>query len=202
MAVMDGPLEPLPATSARTDIVDDSIFVNFFSAAVNIGNKPSTSINQEHNYQAVTNPLSHTPSVGPSSESIQSQPLTYSPSTVLPIHGSVDTSRNSNTVTNLVTPSSFFQPSSSAARLMTQSPSSAAIGPLNSPLNNSPLNGAPAVQPFRPPIPQISHANNSNSQSLGQTIERYKVRDALLTVAKDEQFIDIVYQALLKAHNT
>uniref|UniRef100_A0A7N0SWY9 mRNA-decapping enzyme-like protein n=1 Tax=Kalanchoe fedtschenkoi TaxID=63787 RepID=A0A7N0SWY9_KALFE len=202
MAEMDGPLEPLPATSTRADGMDDTPFVNFFSSAMNIGNKP-TLVNQKENYQAISNPPSHALSFAPYPDNIQSQPVVYSSATDLPIIGSVNTIRSSNSVTNLVKPSSFFQPSSASSGLMTPSTSSAAVGSVSSPfIRSHQFNGAPAVQPFPPPTSQISHAYNSSSQSLGRDIDRDKVRDALLMLAKDEQFIDIVYQAILKAHNT
>lgn len=189
MAVMEGPLEPSPNTNTVTDVPEDSSFINFFSAAMNIASNTSNVTNPGTAYHPSANvPLcSRPPSVFPFP----------APTPSTPLH---DTTDNSNRVTNLVKPS-FFSPASS---LMAPPPiSSTPTTMLYSPLNLQRPYGAPVLQPFPPPTPSPSLTPSSNiSPSYGLGIDRDKVREALLNIVQDNQFIDIFYQALKNAHHS
>lgn len=206
MSVIEGPLEPSSSVSAATDGPEDSSFENFFSAAMNIGSSaPNLSNSRQPYHSSATVPLSsHTPTVvSPPSQTpqIPSLPLSSLPTSVA-IHDTPDPISSSNRVTNLVKPSSFFTPPSSSSALMAP--------PLSSPLPTAPalhppLNlqrpyGTPMLQPFPPPTPPPSLT--PSSPTTAPVINRDKVRDALLTLVQDDQFIDMFYQALLKVHHS
>ena len=75
--------------------------------------------------------------------------------------------------------------------------------PLHPAVNVQRPYGAPLLQPFPPPNPPPSLAPApSPSPSYGPVISREKVRDALLVLVQDNQFIDMVYRALLNAHQS
>ncbi|KAF9615877.1 hypothetical protein IFM89_026803 [Coptis chinensis] len=84
MAVMEGPLEPTSSTSsAIANVPDDSPFVNFFRASMNIGNTSNAVIPGQHQHPPAAVPLpSHSPSVLPSRvippKSISSSSFFYS----------------------------------------------------------------------------------------------------------------------------
>ncbi|RVW48132.1 mRNA-decapping enzyme-like protein [Vitis vinifera] len=130
MAVMEGMLEPSSTASATTDAPEDSTFVNFFGAAMNIGSNTSNVANSGQSYQpSITVPsFSHAPSVVPSpvpTLQVPSLPRSASSTPPLPIHETPDPISSSNLATNLVKPSSFFAPpSSSSALIMPPMPSS------------------------------------------------------------------------------
>ncbi|KAH9699656.1 mRNA-decapping enzyme-like protein [Citrus sinensis] len=104
---------------------------------------------------------------------------------------------------NLVKPSLFFvpPPSSSAGMMQPVSSSTPTALPLNTPLSLQRPYGAPVLQPFPPPIPppSLTPALTWNS---GPFISKEKVREALLVLVQDNQFIDMVYCALLNAHHS
>ncbi|KAJ6864777.1 mRNA-decapping enzyme-like protein [Populus alba x Populus x berolinensis] len=205
MSVFEGPLEPSSTASAANDSADDSSFENFFSTAMNIGSTASTVTNSRQQYQPSPTILlsSHTPNVVmppapvPQIPSLPLSSLTTSKS----IHGTPDPISSGNHVTNLVKPSSFFTPPSSSSALMAP--------PLSSPLPSAPslqppLNlqrpyGTPMLQPFPPPAPPPSLT--PSSAATPPLISRDEVRDALLMLAQDDQFIDMFHQALLKVHH-
>ncbi|KAL6336820.1 hypothetical protein AAG906_036134 [Vitis piasezkii] len=205
MAVMEGMLEPSSTASATTDAPEDSTFVNFFGAAMNIGSNTSNVANSGQSYQpSITVPsFSHAPSVVPSpvpTLQVPSLPRSASSTPPLPIHETPDPISSSNLATNLVKPSSFFAPpSSSSALIMPPMSSSMPTAGLHPPLNLQRPYGAPMLQPFPPPAPPASLTPTSSpSPNYGPVINRDKVRDALLLLAQDNQFIDMVHQALLK----
>ncbi|CAL0310535.1 unnamed protein product [Lupinus luteus] len=60
----------------------------------------------------------------------------------------------------------------------------------------------PMLQPFPPPNPSLSLAPISNSNPSKPVITRDKVRDALVSLFQDDQFIDMMFQALLKVNHS
>ncbi|KAJ6425603.1 hypothetical protein OIU84_026222 [Salix udensis] len=117
------------------------------------------------------------------------------------IHGTPDPISSGGHVINLVKPSSFFAPPSSSSALMppllsSPLPSAPSLQP---PLNLQRPYGTPMLQPFPPPAPPPSLT--PSSAAAPPLISRDKVRDALLMLAQDDQFIDMFHQTLLKVHH-
>ncbi|KAB2013341.1 hypothetical protein ES319_D09G150300v1 [Gossypium barbadense] len=185
MSVIEGPLEPPATASPTTDAPEDSSFVNFFSPYHSISTTPPSS----HAAAVVSAPVPTPP--------VPSLP---------PAPPSLDSVSSSNRVTNLIKPSSFFAPptSSSASLMMppisSSTPTASALHP---PLNLQRPYGTPLLQPFPPPTPPAS-LTPSAPPTLhdGTHISRDKVRDALLVLVQDDQFIDMFYQALQKVHHS
>uniref|UniRef100_A0A2C9V7Z4 mRNA-decapping enzyme C-terminal domain-containing protein n=1 Tax=Manihot esculenta TaxID=3983 RepID=A0A2C9V7Z4_MANES len=204
MSVIEGPLEPSSTVSAPTDGPEDSSFDNFFSAAMNIGSgAPNLANSRQPYHSAVTvSTPSHTPNiVSPPSQTPQlpSLPLSSLPTSVA-IRDTPDPISSSNRVTNLVKPSSFFTPPSSSTLMAPPISSPLPTAPaLHPPLNLQRPYGTPMLQPFPPPTPPPSLTPSSSTTPV---INRDKVRDALLTLVQDDQFIDMFYQALLKVHHS
>nr|GEY88676.1 mRNA-decapping enzyme-like protein [Tanacetum cinerariifolium] len=116
-------------------------------------------------------------------------------------HASSNSVKNSNNcVTNLIKPLSFFTPTSSASPLMPQPSTSVPGAPLQPPRNAQRNHGIPLLQPFPPPRPPSSFTPGPTSSPNYGALSRGQVRDALLMLAQDNQFIDMFHQALLKAH--
>ncbi|KAJ6968411.1 mRNA-decapping enzyme-like protein [Populus alba] len=205
MSVFEGPLEPSSTASAANDSAEDSSFENFFSTAMNIGSTASTVTNSRQQYQPSPTILlsSHTPNVVmppapvPQIPSLPLSSLTTSKS----IHGTPDPISSGSHVTNLVKPSSFFAPPSSSSALMAPPLSAPLPGApsLQPPLNLQRPYGTPMLQPFPPPAPPPSLTPSSTATP--PLISRDEVRDALLMLAQDDQFIDMFHQALLKVHH-
>ncbi|KAM1093502.1 hypothetical protein ACFX2B_008500 [Malus domestica] len=209
MLVMEGPLEPSLNAPAVTDAPEDSSFMNYL-AAMNIGNNASDATNSRLPYQSTgTVPApSYAPSaVSPPAPTPQIPPPSHSvPSTPTPLHGSSDQTTSNNRVANLIKPSSFFPLPASSPPLVipptsSSVPSAAALHP---PLNLQRPYGTPMLQPFPPPTPPPSLTPNSAppAPSDGPLVSREKVREALVMLVQDDQFIDMIYQALLKVHHT
>ncbi|XP_048234141.1 mRNA-decapping enzyme-like protein [Ricinus communis] len=218
MAVMDGPLEPsASAASNVADAPDDPAFVNFFSTAITISNASNATVVGQP-YQS-SNPVpvpSHASSVAiPSVPTLQipSPPLSASTS-LMPILDALDANCNSNRTTNLVKPSSFFiplpsssagaiPPVSSAGAMPPVSSSIPTAPPLNPPVSLQRPYGAPLLQPFPPPNPPPSLTPASvPAPNYGPVLSRDRIRDALLVLVQDNQFIDMLYRALLNAHQS
>ncbi|KAH9699669.1 mRNA-decapping enzyme-like protein [Citrus sinensis] len=192
MAVMDGPLESTPSNAV--DVPEDPAFVNFFSTALTVGNTSNAAISAQP-YQSNTtislpsHPASVASPIVPTLQ-IPSPPL----STPTPLIPPVDTSESGNWTPNLVKPSLFFvPPPSSYARMMQLvSSSTPTAPPLNPPLSLQRPYGAPVLQPFPLPTPppSLTPALTSNSRPF---ISKEKVRETLLVLVQDNQFIDMVY---------
>ncbi|KAJ6811110.1 mRNA-decapping enzyme-like protein isoform X1 [Iris pallida] len=198
--VIEGPLEPLTSSSAASAAdVPDSSFVNFFSAAMNIGNVPNATFAGQLHQSSSTIPLaSHTPSVVPSTfptlHSVSSLPSSANP--LMPILDAQESRTSSNLATNLLKPS-FFSPQTSSSLMMPPITSSLPTAPpLHPPVAMQRPYGTPLLQPFPPPTPSITHAPS------GPVITKEKVRDALLSLVQNNQFIDMVYREMLNAHNS
>ncbi|XP_059659634.1 mRNA-decapping enzyme-like protein [Cornus florida] len=209
MAVMDGPLEPSSSTASNVaDVPDDPSFVNFFSAAMTIGNASSAAMaGQPYQSSGIIPP--RPPSVVPPTiptiqlpVKVPSPSLLTSTPSILPVDAP-EPSSISNRATNLVKPSSFFGPSSSGLVMPFPRPSLPTAPPLHPPTSVQRPYGAPLLQPFPPPTPPPSLTPTFiPTPNCGPVINRDKVRDALLILVQDDQFIDMVYRALLNAHHS
>ncbi|KAG0492071.1 hypothetical protein HPP92_005469 [Vanilla planifolia] len=194
LSVMDGPLEPPTKSSAAvTDVPEDS-FVNFFSAAMNIGNANTAITGPQHQ------PSSPTPSVSvhpaPNIQPVPSFPFSSAP--IVPALESHESISSNNLASNLVKPSLFSHSPPSSALLMPPIASSVSAAPPLHPLvtMQRPY-GTPLLQPFPPPAPPPSLTPTQNSAPV---ITRDKVRDALLSLVQNDQFVDMVYREILNAH--
>ncbi|XP_059463015.1 mRNA-decapping enzyme-like protein isoform X2 [Corylus avellana] len=203
MSVMEGSLEP---SSSATDAPEDSSFRNIFSAATSIGNSGSNLANSRQSAQpaypsSAAIPLSsHSPSVVSSpAPTLQIPSLSLlSSSNPTPLQDTLDPISNSNRGTNLLKPSSFFAPPSSSALIMPPISSSVPTAPS---LNLQRPYGTPMPHPFPLSTPLSSLTPSSASPIDGLLISRDRVRDALLVLVQDDQFIDMFYKALVKVHH-
>ncbi|CAL0332145.1 unnamed protein product [Lupinus luteus] len=205
MAVMDGPLEPSSSTASYVaDVPDDPSFVNFFSAAMAIGNTSNAPITgQPYQSSAAISPSVLTHAATPIVPTLQIPSLSAS-TPLLPQLDTPESSSNSNRATKLlVKPSSFFVPTPSSAMVVPSpvSSSTPTAPPLHPAVNVQRPYGAPLLQPFPPPTPPPS-LTPSPVPNYGPVISREKVRDALIVLVQDNQFIDMVYRALLNAHQS
>ncbi|KAG5629241.1 hypothetical protein H5410_000958 [Solanum commersonii] len=206
MLVMDGPLEPSSTTSNTADVPDDHSFVNFFSNAMRIGSGPNATVQgQSYDSTAVVLPSPlPPPAVPPSSAPALSQSPLSTSSTLMPTVDAPEPDTSARRSSNLVKPSSFFGPPPSSSPLIPPVSSSVPTAPpLHSPGNLQRRYGAPLLQPFPPPNPPPSLTPTSApSPNNGHVINRDKVREAFLMLVQDDQFIDMVYRALVNAHHT
>lgn len=204
MAVMDGPLEPSTLIASNvTEVSDDPSFVNFFSAAMTIGNISNAAMSgQPYQSSASVPPASCPVSVAsPTVPTLQIPSPLSSSTPLIPLD---TTDSNSNRTTNLLKPSSFFVPPPSSSAMMPPVSSSMPTAPPLPPAASlqRPY-GAPLLQPFPPPSPPLSLTPASIPMAnYGPVISRDKVRDALLVLVQDNQFIDMVHRALLNAHHS
>jgi mRNA-decapping enzyme 1B len=130
-----------------------------------------------HSSNVVSSPAP-TPQVPSLSLSASSNPT--------PLQDTLEPIGNSNLVTNLLKPSSFFAPpSSSSALIMPPISSSVPTAPvLHPPLNLQRPYGTPMLQPFPPPTPPLSLTPSSSPTNDGLLISRDKVRDTLLMLVQ------------------
>ncbi|KAK2987404.1 hypothetical protein RJ640_020601 [Escallonia rubra] len=205
-AVIEGPLEPSFTSSTSTDVHEDSQFVNFFNTAMNIGHNGSNANAGQPYHPSAANPFpSRVPTVPSPVPTLQIPALPASaPSTsAMPLHDTSDLINSGNRIANLLKPSSFFTPPSSSPAMMTPPISSPLpISALHPPLNLQRPHGTPMLQPFPPPTPPLSLTPSSGLTPNFGPLSRDKVRDALLLLVQDNQFIDMFYQALLKGHQS
>ncbi|XVE75923.1 hypothetical protein DITRI_Ditri12bG0130600 [Diplodiscus trichospermus] len=202
MSVIEGPLEPPATASPATDVPEDTSFVNFFSAAMNLGtNAPNVTNSVQPYYSLSTTPLSsHAPpaiSAPAPTPSVSSLPLSAPPS--------LDSVSSSNQITNLIKPTFFAPPTSSSSSLMMPpiSSSTCTASALHPPINMQRPYCTRLLQPFPPPTPPASLTPGVPPTLLDRPlISRKKVRDALLMLVQDDQFIDVFYQALQKVHHS
>ncbi|KAL3828591.1 hypothetical protein ACJIZ3_017393 [Penstemon smallii] len=208
LAVMDGPLEPSLSTNTNaTNGPDDPTFVNFFNTAMNVGGAPKAAIaGQPYHSSATVLSTSRTQSsVLPTLPTAQAPPTL---STSTPIMSLLDTSESNIAAkhsTDLVKPSSFFGPPPSSSPLIMPPISSTmpTAPPLNAPGSLQRPYGTPLLQPFPPPTPPPSLTPISvPTPNYGPVISREKVREALQVLVQDNQFIDMVYRAVMNAHQS
>lgn len=188
--INESAIETSSAAVAATDAVEDSVFTNFFNTCKITGPYASNveSFHQPYHSASVTSTvpggfLSPVPSI-------------QIPST------SLETINSGTQVTNLVKPSTFLA-SNSVLPL---------IPPISSPMppsaavhhtqNAARQYGTPLLQPFPPPNPPSSLTPISSSMPNRPVISRDKVRDALVSLVQDDKFIDMMFQTLLKMHNS
>lgn len=193
------PLDLSSVAAAANDALEDPVFTNFFSTSKVTGNYASNVENFRQPYHSSTitstapsglmysAPTVQIPSVSRSASSISGFPLD---------------SLEGNQVANLVKPSTFFPSTSSSSLLIppisSPLPPTAALNSLNLPRQY----GTPMLQPFPPPNPPPSLAPVSSSTPNRPVISRDKVRDALLSLVQDDQFIDMMFQTLLKLNHS
>ncbi|XP_057534275.1 mRNA-decapping enzyme-like protein isoform X2 [Amaranthus tricolor] len=198
MAVIDGPLEPTQSTSSNLNEASDD------HSAMNIGNPSIPTITGEFQ--------KHSPASTLASRPVNMPPMVPSPQTASTANltsasllSLLDTSEsNSNYVTNLVKPSSFSSMPPTAYPFMVAAvPSSVPTTPPLHPPNLQRPYGTPVLQPFPPPVPPPSLTpTTAATPNNGLAVSRDKVREALMLLAQDNQFIDLVYQKLLRAHHS
>ncbi|KAG6693767.1 hypothetical protein I3842_09G017200 [Carya illinoinensis] len=190
--------------SSKSEFEELEAATNIGSSGLNLANSRQSS--QPSYHSSATLPLSsHSPSVV-SSPTPTPQVLSLSllaSSTPTPLHETFDPISNSNQVANLLKPSSFFSPPSSSSALMMQPISSSVptAPALHPPLNLQRPYGTPMLQPFPPPTPPPSLTPSSAPQNDAPFISRDRVRDALVMLVQDDQFVDMFYKALVKAHH-
>ncbi|KAK6163605.1 hypothetical protein DH2020_000469 [Rehmannia glutinosa] len=206
LAVIDGPLEPPSSTTANiTDAPDDPSFVNFFSTAMNTGGIPNAAISGQPYLSSVIS-TSHPQTVAlPTLPTAQTQPNLSASTPIMSILDNSEPNNAAKRSTNLVKPSTFFGPPPSSSPLVVPpiSSSTPTAPPLNPPGNMQRPYGAPLLQPFPPPTPPPSLTPSSvPTPNYGPPISREKVREALQMLVQDNQFIDMVYRAVLNAHQS
>ncbi|KAK4441307.1 decapping enzyme-like protein [Sesamum alatum] len=206
LAVMDGPLEPSSSTTSNiSDVPDDRSFVNFFSTAMNIGSAPNVATAGQPYHSSATVVSAHPQSALPTLPSAQA-PATLSTSTpIMSILENPEANTATKRSTDLVKPSSFFGPHPSSSPLIMPAITSSVptAPPLNPPGNVQRPYGTPLLQPFPPPTPPPSLTPTSvPTPNYGSVISREKIREALQMLVQDNQFIDMVYQAVLNAHQS
>ncbi|KAK9755287.1 hypothetical protein RND81_01G015400 [Saponaria officinalis] len=206
MVVMDGPLEPSPISSNAVDANENtSSLTNFFNTAANLGNNGSYSGRPVQNYHPSN---AQSTSLGMSNLTAAPAGAVQVPATSIPsvprTHNQnvSDPSNRNNQIANLVKPSSFYMPhaSSPAISIPPVTSSMPPITPQPSMTLQRPY-GAPLLQPFPPPNPSPSLTpHNAAAPSYGPVIDREKIREALMTLVQDNQFIDMICRALQQGH--
>ncbi|KAK8964514.1 mRNA-decapping enzyme-like protein [Platanthera guangdongensis] len=195
LSVMEGPLEPQSSSSAPVPDVPEESFVNFFSTAMNIGNASNATIaGPQHQSSTPILLSSHAPSV-PLPVVSTIQPTLSLPAAPLLSVLETHEANGGNNLTSLVKPS-LFAPSASTF-LMPPISSSVPTAPLHPPVTMQRPYGTSFLQPFPPPNPPPSL---TPAQNYGPLISRDKVRDALLRLVQNNQFIDMVYREMLNSH--
>ncbi|KAF8046122.1 hypothetical protein N665_4014s0002 [Sinapis alba] len=203
MSAMDGSLEP---SSTARDAPNDPAFVNFFSSAMALGNTSSGSASGPPYQSSATPPQPHQPTIAPPAvaaappQRISPQPQPSSSPIVPHFENASDRiSSNSNVHTDLVKPSSFFVPPRTIAQPHLILGSSMPTAPplnFNNATHQQRQHGTPMLQPFPPPTPPPSLAPAHSVP----VINRDKVKQALLTLVQENEFIDMVTRALQNAH--
>ncbi|MCL7027734.1 hypothetical protein MKW94_013036 [Papaver nudicaule] len=199
MAVMGGPLELSLSTVSR-DVPADCSLANLFSGARNMGNTSKAANQEQQHPSPATMPVSsHVPSGLISSQMATLQlPSAHPSASSTPLSHMFETPGTSNTnrVTNLVKPSVFSAPTSTPSALLMPPMSSPAVAtaPIHhSPVNSQQLHEAHFLQPFPQPSPPTPISDP------GVVITRDRVRQALVKLAQNNQFIDMFCEELLKA---
>ncbi|KAF5747782.1 hypothetical protein HS088_TW05G00509 [Tripterygium wilfordii] len=200
MSFMEAPPEPSATASTVIEGPQDQSFLSAFNVALNIGSNASNVAISRQPYHSTYAP-SAMPAPSPTPQA-SFHPLPASSTANL--YDMPDPISGTNRITNLVKPSSFLTPPASSSTMVppisSSLPTAAAVHP---PLNLERPHGTPLLQPFPPPTPPPSLTPNYNLTPVyGPHISRDKVRDALLILLQDDQFIDKFYQALLNVHNS
>ncbi|XP_062187362.1 mRNA-decapping enzyme-like protein isoform X2 [Phragmites australis] len=215
-ALVEGPLEPPTSNiiSTTTHVQEDPLSA-FFSAAANAGGSSGVVVAGQPNQSFSATPLStHAPTSITTSQSPALHhllPSQTSSASGIPtdVHGGTGPIVRS---TNLVNPSLFSPLTSSQTTMVpgnyvvptappqhprtTQQPQSAPLlHPFPLPTASpSPPYGTPLLQPFPPPNPSPSLAS---APVYPPVLSRDIVRDALLRLVQNDEFIDLVYQEIV-----
>jgi mRNA-decapping enzyme 1B len=198
-AAIDGPLEPSPATTTIVSDAPDESLVNYFSSAASIGSVSNAPMAGRAHPSSESVATPHVPLIIPSATPTHQipPPLVGSSAPPLPLH---DTNVHTARSANLVTPAFFTPPSSSSTSMV---PPASSMMPTAPPLHPTSASaqratyGTPLLQPFPPPTPPPSLTPSYNE---GPIISRDKVKEALLRLVQNDQFIDLVYRELQNAH--
>ncbi|KAL6506479.1 hypothetical protein OROGR_024660 [Orobanche gracilis] len=210
-AVIDGPLEPPASTTANVaDVSDDPSFVNFFTQnSMNIGGARNAAISEQtYISPPAIIPTSYPQAVAlPTLPTPKPQPNLSASNPIMSILESAGPGTASKRSASLVKPPTFFAgpPSSSSSSVIIPpvSSSTPTAPPLNPQGTLQRPYGAPLLQPFPPPTPPPSLTPSSVlAPNYGPSISREKVREALQVLVQDNQFIDMVYRAVLNAHQS
>ncbi|KAL6638969.1 hypothetical protein ACP70R_022699 [Stipagrostis hirtigluma subsp. patula] len=215
-ALVEGPLEP-PASNiiASTTHVQEDPLSAFFSAAANAGGSSGVAAAGQPNPSFGATPFSThaSTSIAASQPSALHHllPSQASPvSRIAPdVHGGAGAIMRS---TSLVYPS-LFSPLTASQTTMLRSNSAVptappehlrnAQQPQSAPLlqpfplpaaSPSPPYGTPLLQPFPPPNPSPSLAS---APVYSPVLSRDKVRDALLRLVENDEFVDLVYREIM-----
>jgi len=212
-SLVDGPLEAQTSNimSTTTHVQEDPLSA-FFSAAANVGGNSAVAVARQP-----IQPFGATPVATHAATSItttQSPGLHYLlPSQASSVSGMpADAHGSIGRSTNLVNPS-LFSPLTSSQTTMVCTNSVVAIAPPQHPqtaqqpqsapllqpfllptASPSPPYGTPLLQPFPPPNPSPSLAS---APVLSPALSRDKVRDALLRLVENDEFIDLVYGEIM-----
>ncbi|KAH9617512.1 hypothetical protein KSS87_023681 [Heliosperma pusillum] len=200
MAVMDGPLEPPPVSTNAAEVNDiTSSFTNFYTAT-NVVNNGSYSGRPVQTYH----PSNHSTSIGlsnltaaPTGPFEIPSTTTSTPSAPLAHHQNATDPINKN-IAHLFKPPSFYIPHTSSPVVSAPPVSSSMPSVASQPsLALQRPYGAPLLQPFPPPNPSPSLTpHTASTPTNGPVIDRDKVREALMTLVQDNQFIDMICRAL------
>ncbi|KAF8641876.1 hypothetical protein HU200_067583 [Digitaria exilis] len=196
-AAIDGPLEPLPASTAPVLDAPDESLINYFSGATTIGSVSNTPLAGRGHMSTESAASSNVPLIIPSVAQIhQPPPSVPSSAPPLPIQ---DANTHGSRSTNLVTPAFFAPPPSSSTPL---APPGSSMMPTAPPLHppsasaQRPQYGTPLLQPFPPPTPPPSLTPAHNERHV---VTRDRVKDALQRLVQSEEFIDLVCRELQKS---
>ncbi|KAI4348930.1 hypothetical protein L6164_009591 [Bauhinia variegata] len=197
--ITESPLDLFSAAPSATGASEDPAFANFFNTAKVSGNYASNIENLRQPYHPAT-VISTVPSGESSYPPAGQIPSAPRSASSLPafLHDSSDTVNSGNQVTNLLKPSTFLTSPTSSSPLIppiSSVPSTTALH--HSPSLPRPY-GTPLLQPFPPPNPPPSLTPVPASTPSKAVISREEVRDALLSLVQDDQFIDMMFQTLLK----
>ncbi|KAF0897262.1 hypothetical protein E2562_034730 [Oryza meyeriana var. granulata] len=198
-AAIDGPLEPSPTTTTLVSDAPDESLVNYFSSAASVGCVSNAPMAGRAHPSPESVASSHVPLIIPSATPTHQMPppLGGSSAPPLPLH---DTNVHTARSANLVTPAFFTPPSSSSTSVVppasSMTPTAPPLQPTSASAQRAPY-GTPLLQPFPPPTPPPSLTPSYND---GPIISRDKVKEALLRLVQNDQFIDLVYRELQNAH--
>lgn len=208
-STIEGPLEPTMSSSTIAADNSEEVLANFFTAATNIsgGAVPAAPVSMRpHQPDTMQQSIPPSASAAPSHQ----RPSFATPSPSAPLAPLGD-SRSSSATANLVTPS-FFHPTPSPSPPLAMPPpiaSSTVVAPQPTvqPTASSvarPYAAPPLLQPFPPPTPPPSlapvSAVSGPSPHASVTISRDKIREALVRLVQNDQFIDMVYREVVNSH--
>lgn len=114
---------------------------------------------------------------------ISTYPLSVPSSSQILLDMTVDAVNSNHQVTSLLTPSSFFTPSSSLSGQSAPLVSTSMPTAIHPHPNVQRPHGAPLLQPFPPPSPPVSFSPIPSPSSNG-SLSRDQVRDALLVLVQ------------------